>query len=52
HAGELKPRKLTQLHIDAAQMGVGGINSWGTLPLEKYRLPYKNYSYSFKITPF
>ncbi|MBD0289195.1 MAG: DUF4981 domain-containing protein, partial [Flavisolibacter sp.] len=51
HAGELKPRKLTQLHIDAAQMGVGGINSWGTLPLEKYRLPYKNYSYSYKITP-
>ncbi|MBD0296015.1 MAG: DUF4981 domain-containing protein, partial [Flavisolibacter sp.] len=52
NAGELKPRKLAQLHIDAAQMGVGGINSWGTLPLEKYRLPYKNYSYTFKITPF
>jgi beta-galactosidase len=51
HSGELKPRSLTQLHIDLAQMGVGGINSWGTWPLEKYRLPYKNYSYTFKITP-
>jgi beta-galactosidase len=52
HSGELEPRKQTQLHIDYRQMGVGGINSWGSLPLEKYRLDYKNYSYSFKITPF
>lgn len=51
HSGELHPRNLTQLHIDRAQMGLGGINSWGTLPLVQYRLPYKNYSYRFKITP-
>ncbi len=51
HSGELVPRRQTQLHIDYKQMGVGGINSWGTLPLEQYRLPYKNYTYSFKVTP-
>jgi len=52
HSGELVPRKQTQLHIDLKQMGVGGINSWGTWPLEQYQLKDKNYSYSFKITPF
>lgn len=51
HSGELKSRPLTQLHIDYAQMGLGGINSWGQWPLEQYRLLYKNYSYRFKITP-
>ena len=51
HPGDLTPRKQTQLHIDYAQMGVGGINSWGTLPLDKYRLPYKNYEYTYKVTP-
>jgi beta-galactosidase len=51
HPEDLIPRKQTQLHIDYAQMGVGGINSWGTLPLDKYRLNYKNFEYKFKITP-
>ena len=51
HSGELVPRKETQLHIDLKQMGVGGIDSWGQWPLEKYRLNYKSYSYSFKISP-
>jgi beta-galactosidase len=51
HSGDLIPRKQTRLHIDKEQMGLGGINSWRAWPLEKYRLPYKNYSYQFKITP-
>ncbi len=49
HGGELEPRDFINLHIDKAQMGVGGINSWGTLPLEKYRLPYQDYEFSFLI---
>jgi beta-galactosidase len=52
HSGELHPRPQTQLHIDKIQMGVGGIDTWGSLPMEKYRLPYRNYQYTFKITPF
>ena len=51
HSGDLVPRKQTQLHIDYKQTGVGGINSWGTWPLEKYRMDYKNYEFSFKISP-
>ena len=51
HPGELVPRKQTQIHIDYAQMGLGGINSWGTWPLEQYRLEYGNYEYKFVIKP-
>ncbi|GHT57227.1 MAG: hypothetical protein K2W79_11060 [Hydrotalea flava] len=51
HAGELKERDLTVLSIDLQQTGVGGINSWGTWPLEKYQLKYKDYSYTFIIKP-
>jgi beta-galactosidase len=40
------------VNIDYKQMGVGGIDSWWAWPLAQYRLPYQNYSYRFKITPF
>lgn len=52
HSGELEPRPLTQLHIDKEQMGLGGINTWGAVPLKKYMMPYQDYHYRFKITPF
>lgn len=51
HSGELVPRKQTQLHIDYKQMGVGGIDSWGQWPLEKYRLTDNKYHFSFKVSP-
>jgi beta-galactosidase len=51
HSAELRERDLTTLNIDLQQTGVGGINSWGSLPLKQYRLEYKNYSYSFVIIP-
>ncbi|MDP4283838.1 MAG: glycoside hydrolase family 2 TIM barrel-domain containing protein [Bacteroidota bacterium] len=51
HTGELKERDMTVLSIDLEQTGVGGINSWGTWPLKQYRLDYKDYSYSFMISP-
>ena len=51
HFGELKERDMTTLNIDLEQTGVGGINSWGTLPLRQYRLNYQDYSYSFTIKP-
>ncbi len=49
HGLELEPRNFLNIHIDKVQMGLGGINSWGVLPLEKYRLPYQDYSFSFLI---
>jgi beta-galactosidase len=51
HSGELKPRKQTRLHVDYLQMGLGGIDSWGNWPLEKYRLNYKDYEYKFMVKP-
>jgi len=51
HSGELEPDKNVHLNVDLQQMGVGGINSWGTLPLEHYRLPYRSFSYSYLIVP-
>jgi beta-galactosidase len=51
HSGTLKPRPLTVLSIDLNQTGVGGINSWGTWPLAKYRMTYQDYSYSYQIRP-
>lgn len=51
HAGELQERDLTHVRIDYRQMGLGGIDSWGALPLEPYRLPLQNYQYSFRIFP-
>lgn len=51
HAGELTPRKEVFVNIDGFQQGLGSINSWGTLPLEKYRLPFASYNYSYWIIP-
>ena len=39
------------LCIDKVQMGVGGVNSWGALPLKDYRLPYQDYEFSFLLQP-
>ena len=51
HAGELSSRKEVYVNIDGFQQGLGSINSWGRLPMEQYRLPYKSYSYSYWIIP-
>jgi beta-galactosidase len=32
-------------------MGLGCINSWGRLPLEQYRVEYKDYTFNFIISP-
>ena len=36
HPQELKPSGSTWVHADLVQLGVGGVNSWGKTPLEKY----------------
>lgn len=51
HSGELEPDRNVHLNVDLQQMGVGGINSWGAWPLEKYRMAYQDYSYSYLIIP-
>ena len=37
-------------NIDAHQMGVGGRNSWGGVPLEKYQALNAKYEYGFRIS--
>ena len=49
HGADLVPQPLVTLNIDLAQMGLGGDNSWGFWPLEKYRLPAGPYAYSFRL---
>ncbi|MBE9492500.1 MAG: DUF4981 domain-containing protein, partial [Bacteroidetes bacterium] len=51
HTTDLKPGKKTFLNIDMKQMGVGGNNSWGAKPLEKYMIQANNYAYSFTLSP-
>lgn len=49
---ELVPQvDYTNMCIDKAQMGLGCITSWGTLPLEQYRLHYGDYEFSFIMKP-
>jgi len=51
HVNELTPKETVFLNVDYKQTGVGGINSWGALPMDKYILYPKNYAYKFKISP-
>ena len=50
HSPEVAKAPFTNLCIDKVQMGLGCVNSWGTLPLEKYRVPYQDYEFSFILT--
>ena len=51
HSFNLKKSKYTNLFIDGEHLGVGGENSWGAWPLEKYRIHYGDKSFSFAIIP-
>ncbi len=39
------------LSIDALQSGIGGVISWGSTPLTKYRLFEKRYHYTYRLIP-
>ena len=54
HAYDVRKRDLVTLKLDYQQMGVGGDTSWGerARPHPEYRLPARNYSYSFRLRPF
>ena len=51
HSFDLKKSKFTNLFLDSAHMGVGGENSWGAWPLEKYRVHYGNMTFTFTLIP-
>ena len=52
HPCDLSAGGNQYLNIDYGQMGLGGTNSWGQLPLEKYRLNgQRPFKYSFRLKP-
>jgi len=52
HATDLKKRDLVMWNLDYKQMGVGGDDSWGARPHDKYTLFPKEYAYKFRLRPF
>lgn len=51
HSNEVEEADLTNVLIDKAQQGLACEDSWGAIPLSKYRLPYGDYEFTFIMTP-
>ena len=51
HSTLVEPVDYTNVCIDKVQMGLGCVNSWGALPLEKYRIPYQDCTFTLIIRP-
>jgi beta-galactosidase len=52
HPYELRPRKETVVSVNHRQMGLGGNDSWGAPPLEKYLLHAdRTYTYAYRLRP-
>ncbi len=51
HHHELPVRAETYLNLDWKQMGLGGDDSWGALPLRPYRLRAEPIRYRFLLKP-
>ncbi|SHK35310.1 beta-galactosidase [Maribacter aquivivus] len=51
HTYDIPTRDLININIDHGQMGVGGDNSWGLLPMEKYQIQPENLSFQYVISP-
>lgn len=51
HFPEVEQADYVNLIIDSAQAGVGGIDSWGALPLQQHRLPFGAQSLTILLSP-
>ena len=51
HYSDIEPRREVVLHVDLAQRGLGGDDSWGAVPHESYRLEADTYEYGYIIRP-
>lgn len=51
HFPEVSKADYVNLLVDSEQSGVGGIDSWGALPLPEYRLPLADYHLKILFTP-
>jgi beta-galactosidase len=48
---DLKKRNSVYVNFELKQMGVGGIDSWGAIPLPHYMLPCRDYTFNFILRP-
>ena len=51
HSGPLQPDGRTHVNFELRQSGLGCVDSWGRLPEERYRLPYGDYTFRFRLKP-
>ncbi len=51
HSLELKPSGSTHVHVDAVQMGLGGVDSWGRTAIEPYLLHPVPREFRFMLSP-
>ncbi len=49
HSGDLTPRNLSVLQIQARQFGLGCVNSWGAWPRNEYQMPYQDYRFTYIV---
>ncbi|MBQ9547674.1 MAG: DUF4981 domain-containing protein [Bacteroidales bacterium] len=47
----LRPDGKTHVNVDLVQMGLGCVNSWGRIPRPEYRIPPRERSFRFTISP-
>lgn len=52
HGLAVSPRPTTTLSVDLQQMGLGCIDTWGSLPMEKYLLKENKYELNLVLKPF
>jgi len=52
HGNLLQKQSFTDLNLDYLQCGVGGDDSWWAWPMEKYLIPAKDYSWSYRMRPY
>lgn len=51
HTIDIVKKDMVRINLDLKQRGVGGDDSWGAFPYDKYRLFSQDYSYGFVISP-
>ena len=51
HSPDVDPQPLTNLCIDAVQMGLGCVNSWGAWPRDEYLVRYQDRTFTFTLVP-
>lgn len=51
HSPEVEESDLTNLCIDKVQAGLGCVDSWGSIALPQYQVPYGDYEFTFILSP-